>query len=250
MLPPNKSQIVRNIVGPKGPVTAGLVKAQELNAKLFPLIDEKMKKGFIYQEEFENIVSKFVPKNVKVEFHSLLSTYVGRGKRYGGYVRKEPDGGLLIVIRNDNPKWRDGSGTQYKKKSMFIIMHETFHLFRHLTTPKFQARVKSIKYADYEFYQDTIYKKVSTLKKLFNWQDKLTKKIDQYLDTIPKDKQIDVLQYFRYRTIDEALAINESVKYSNKKNLNKKFAYKEKYEIIERLLIEKMKELRGKATLS
>ena len=136
------------------------MKAQELNAKLFPLINEKMKKGFIYQEEFENIVSKFVPKNLKVEFHSLLSTYEGRGKRYGGYVRKEPDGGLLIAIRNDNPKWRDGSGTQYKKKSMFIIMHETFHLFRHLTTPKFQARVKSIKYADYNSIKILFIKKI------------------------------------------------------------------------------------------
>ena len=42
---PNKSQIVRNVVGPKGPVTSGLVKAQELNAEFYELANEKMKKG-------------------------------------------------------------------------------------------------------------------------------------------------------------------------------------------------------------
>ena len=68
------------------------------------------------------------------------------------------------------------------------------------------------------------------------------------MDTVPKEKQIDVLQYFRYRTIDEALACNESAKYSTKKNYNKRFAFEEKYKIIERLLIEKMNELRRGTT--
>lgn len=243
------SQIVRNIVGPKGPVTSGFVKAQELNAKLFTLVDEKMKKGFILENELEELVSKFVPKNWKLEFNALIVKCKICGQKIGGYVRQENDK-ILIAINNDNPKWRDGSGIQFKKKNMFVIMHETFHVFRHITTPKVQKRIKSIKLNDYEFYQKTIYQKVSTLEKMFNWQDKLAKKINQYLDTVPKEKQIDVLQYFRYRTIDEALAYNECAKYSTKKNYNKKFAFEEKYKIIERLLIEKMNELRRETTHS
>ena len=55
---PNKSRIVRNIVGPKGPVTSGLVKAQELNTEFYEFVNEKMKKGFMTIAEMKYVLSK------------------------------------------------------------------------------------------------------------------------------------------------------------------------------------------------
>ena len=43
----------------------------------------------------------------------------------------------------------------------------------------------------------------------------------------------------RYKIIDEALAFNESVKYGADVNYNKEFAFKDKYKIIEKTLIDK-----------
>ena len=79
-----------------------------------------------------------------------------------------------------------------------------------------------------------------------NWQKTLEKRLNKYLSTLSsEEEQIDALQRLRYKIIDEALAFNESVKYGADVNYNKVFAFKDKYRIIEKALIEKLKDIRG-----
>ena len=74
----------------------------------------------------------------------------------------------------------------------------------------------------------------------------LENRLNKYLSMLSsKEEQIDALQRLRYKIIDEALAFNESVKYGADVNYNKEFAFKDKYSIIEKVLIEKFKDIRG-----
>jgi len=237
---PNKSQIVRNIVGPKGPVTSGLVKAQVLNAEFYQLANEKIKKGFMTIEELKSILTKYLPH----DFHLRFQPFNKNSRNDEGFyyrIKNLATIGIRAIITNQT-----GDISKYKieKKDIDILMHETFHFFADISNPKFDARVKSINKPIGKFFEKNIYSRVSKFDKLFNWQKRFENRLNKFLATMPEEKQVNALQFFRYQIINEALAFNESVKYGSKINANKKYAFEEKYKIIEKILIEKMEKIR------
>ena len=122
---PNKSQIVRNVVGPKGPVTSGLVKAQELNAEFYQLVNKTMEKGYMNLGELRVILLKhFIPKKLKLYVQPVNILTSGSL----GYFHRFKDKLYLGVKAN-----KDGAmnSNKYKIKEFDIqfMMHETFHLF-------------------------------------------------------------------------------------------------------------------------
>ena len=237
---PNKSQIVRNIVGPKGPVTSGLVKAQELNAEFYQLVNKTMEKGYMNLGELRVILLRhFIPKKLKLNVQPVNILTSGSL----GYFHRFKDKLYLGVKAN-----KDGAmnSNKYKIKEFDIqfMMHETFHLFVSLLNPKINARKNSIDKPIGKFFEKNIYSRVSKFDKLFNWQKRFENRLNKFLATMPEEKQVNALQFFRYQIINEALAFNESVKYGSKINANKKYAFEEKYKIIEKILIEKMEKIR------
>ncbi len=237
---PNKPQIVRNIVGPKGPVTSGLVKAQELNAEFYQLANEKMKKGFMTIEEMKYVLSKnFIQKNFKLDVRPVN---MWTSQTLGYFHRFKNN--LYLGVKAS----KDGATSHHKYKikkyDSEFLMHETFHLFVSLLNPKINARVNSINKPIANFFEKNIYSSISILDKLFNWPKRFENRLNKFLATMPEEKQVNALQFFRYAIINEALAFNESMKYGSKVNINKKCAFEEKYEIIERTLIEKMEKIR------
>ncbi len=234
----NTHQIIRNQVL-RGPITKGLVKAQELNAEFYQLANEKMQKGFMTVEELKTILLKFIPQDFKLRIQPFSKNYL---EEDGYYVRYKNL--LTIGIKASKEGLDDIAKYKIQKKDDSILMHETFHLFADIFNPKIKARMHSINKPIAKFFQRNIYQRVSILDKLFNWQKRFEKRLNKFLSTIPEEKQVNALQFFRYAIINEALAFNESVKYGAKVNINKELAFEEKYKIIEKTLVEKMEKLR------
>ena len=236
---PNKSHIVRNIVGPRGPVTSGLVKAQELNAEFYQLANEKMKKGFMTTEELKTILLKFIPHDLKLRLQPFSKNYL---EEDGFYFRTKNL--LTIGIKASKEGLDDIAKYKIQKKDDYLLLHETFHLFADILNPKINTRLKTCNKPIAKFFQRNIYSGISILDQLLNWQKRFENRLNKFLATMPEEKQVNALQFFRYAIINEALAFNESVKYGSKINANKKYAFEEKYKIIEKTLIEKMDKIR------
>ena len=219
----------------KSPITKGLIKAQEVNAKFFELTNKEMQKGYVTVKDLKTALLKFLPQNYKLKIKALEP-----GQE--GYMISILDE-VILGLENDIPNIQNLKDAKFGKDKLHLIMHETFHLFKELTEPKFKTRLSSDKYliagATKKFFYKYVYPIIPNQTNN-NWQKTLEKRLNKYLSTLSsEEEQIDALQRLRYKIIDEALAFNESVKYGADVNYNKEFAFKDKYKIIEKTLIDK-----------
>lgn len=239
---PNTPLIINNVLQ-KSPITKGLIKAQNLNAEFFSITNKKMQKGYVTIRELKATLSKFLPSDIKLKIIPLEPD-----SNIGGYWIGVFDE-MTLGLTNDIPNIQNLKDAKFGKDKLHLIMHETFHLFKELTEPKFKARLSSDKYLIAGTTKKFFYKYVYPIipnQTNNNWQKTLEKRLNKYLSTLSsEEEQIDALQRLRYKIIDEALAFNESVKYGADVNYNKEFAFKDKYSIIEKVLIEKFKDIRG-----
>ena len=237
---PNTPLIINNVLQ-KSPITKGLIKAQNLNAEFFSITNKKMQKGYVTVKDLKTALLKFLPQNYKLKIKALEP-----GQE--GYMISILDE-VILGLENDIPNIQNLKDAKFGKDKLHLIMHETFHLFKELTEPKFKARLSSDKYLIAGTTKKFFYKYVYPIipnQTNNNWQKALEKRLNKYLSTLSsEEEQIDALQKLRYKIIDEALAFNESVKYGADVNYNKEFAFKDKYSIIEKVLIEKFKDIRG-----
>lgn len=236
---PNTSQIINNVLQ-KSPITKGLIKAQNLNAEFFSITNKKMQKGYVTVKDLKTALLKILPQNYKLKIKALEP-----GQE--GYMISILDE-VILGLENDIFNIQNLKDAKFGKDKLQIIMHETFHLFKEFTEPKFKARFTSDKYfiagSTAKFFYKYVYPIIPNQTNN-NWQKTLEKRLNKYLSTLSsKKEQIDALQRLRYKIIDEALAFNESVKYGADVNYNKEFAFKDKYRIIEKALIEKFKDKR------
>ena len=236
---PNTPQIINNRI--KSPITKGLIKAQNLNAEFFSITNKKMQKGYVTVKDLKTALLKFLPQNYKLKIKALEP-----GQE--GYMISILDE-VILGLENDIPNIQNLKDAKFGKDKLHLIMHETFHLFKELTEPKFKTRLSSDKYliagATKKFFYKYVYPIIPNQTNN-NWQKTLEKRLNKYLSTLSsEEEQIDALQRLRYKIIDEALAFNESVKYGADVNYNKEFAFKDKYSIIEKVLIEKFKDKWG-----
>ena len=231
---PNTPLIINNVLQ-KSPITKGLIKAQNLNAEFFSITNKKMQKGYVTVKDLKTALLKFLPQNYKLKIKALEP-----GQE--GYMISILDE-VILGLENDIPNIQNLKDAKFGKDKLHLIMHETFHLFKELTEPKFKARLSSDKYLIAGTTKKFFYKYVYPIipnQTNNNWQKALEKRLNKYLSTLSsKKEQIDALQRLRYKIIDEALAFNESVKYGADVNYNKEFAFKDKYKIIEKTLIDK-----------
>ena len=55
----------------KSPITKGLIKAQEVNAKFFELTNKEMQKGYVTVKDLKTALLKFLPQNYKLKIKAL-----------------------------------------------------------------------------------------------------------------------------------------------------------------------------------
>lgn len=135
---PNTSQIVNNSI--KSPITKGLIKAQNLNAEFFSITNKKMQKGYITIRELKATLSKFLPSDMKLKIVPLEPDSNISGYWIGVFDE------MTLGLTNDIPNIQNLKDAKFGKDKLHLIMHETFHLFKELTEPKFKARLSSDKF--------------------------------------------------------------------------------------------------------
>ncbi len=117
--------------------------------------------------------------------------------------------------------------------SIDTLMHESDHLFSYLTNPKYIKRM--LKVSEYEnekqSYEKFFVNNIQSPMKPEEFKTKLYHFIK--IDT-PDEIQIDVLQNFRYKLINEINAYNAGMKYTTKyRNLNPDKIYEPYYNQVE-----------------
>ena len=128
-------------------------------------------------------------------------------------------------------------------------MHENFHLFASICNPKhtvrqvFNSKIEAFIY-NYQMYND--------FESRFGRQEKQSwgENLEKNIQTLSVSEQINFLQNCRYRLLEEKLAWDESKKYAKKGINSNRFFFKEKIQIIEKLLYKIIKKARKQTRIN
>lgn len=229
--------------------------AKKLNKKFFERLSPQFKTKDITPDTFEKTLKEIPDANIKFsitdssEHHFYGATILNKNPE----KPFEADRYKIYMPLNRYDKSISLNDTN-------VFMHETFHYFCELANPKHNRRnirlyEKGLAKDSEKFYNKCLYTKKNIDNELLeNFQ------LPVFLVEMDKPDRIDILQSFRYRLKEELDAWKEGHKYYNKIQdehtdiVSEKFdcdngddyKFKEKIEIIERVLKKEFQELRNK----
>lgn len=225
----------------KGSYIQRLEYAQELNSKLYNMLQKQAVNGTIHRTDFLANIKKLLPENIKIIFATYTKTLLGNDDAYVTPLTNSLDIVEGMIIRIPSRK-KENYSRVIDNRDLSITMHETFHLFASLANPKHTTRIH-FNNNENKFYNRYIYSKTYSkfnLKEKLRWKQKLT----DFLKDKKVENKINFLQNCRYRLIEENLAYKEGEKYGNKNYMSKYFYFEEKIKIIEKQLYKTIQEAR------
>jgi len=250
--------------GIKGSETQRNQLAEELNNKLFKIIDNvfeqkgkkrvKWKNPQIEKKELLDCIKKVIPEvkiNIKYEKDPMYAAFI---ENILDRTQKTVVG-FTVGLR----------GPVKKGQTTYYLRHEMRHIFDNVTQPKIAARNntgiligrlknydKNIDWKHFEFYANDLYQKVQNndIKNEFNLITKKTNKYFKELNTTSEEK-IEVLQRWRHGLKTELNAYTDEANYFNKKNPKKHrkedagaYFFEQKIKLLEQMLKDEINAVR------